>query len=665
MRLSARKLLAIPPQELPHEITGDFTLVMDDGEIQTNAKETIISSYFWEYHRKYKKLPLKVKHHLHPHLKGKRLKNKTHLSLLSAIVDDWYQCYDTNKVSDIDHTEDKLKMLKIGYDATNLYYNNVSTLASRYVTSVDITDITDIINHPKVKSIRTNGNYSQKGIQEIHRQVLDTILNDPDLKDNNTASLLRSGLVKDSQLLQCIGPYGYPKDIDDYIFPEPIKKGFCEGFVDFYDSLTESRSASMALHFSKSHLSKVEYFSRKAQLIGMNFATIHRGDCGSKHYLPWEVRNIQDVRSMTGVYYLDDQTKKLVMIHGNETDLIGQVLKIRTIIGCIHPDPNGACATCFGGLSRNIIHGTNIGQQVGVTLASQNSQNVLSTKHVIQSAVASSLMISGNQIKFFTLTDDKQGYKLSPYLEKEELKLTIPSRSMLSITKIQNIVDLDKISIFRATDIRQVKMTYMDRTNKADPLLKTELVILEYQSRHAHGSRALLKYIRNGHLNIDSKGDYEIPLVDWNDEDPIFICPEKQFSTVNYSKGIEGILESRVKLKNQRDQTSPIDFIKELTDYIAIKMNLPLSVLIGIAYSAMIVSAKDGDYSMPKPWTDSGVGVMLETMTHRSLGPYMAFQTQDKVLTNPLSFTNTNRLDHLFDYMLLPREVMKYRIYDK
>ena len=68
---------------------------------------------------------------------------------------------------------------------------------------------------------------------------------------------------------------------------------------------------------------------------------------------------------------------------------------------------------------------------------------------------------------------------------------------------------------------------------------------------------------------------------------------------------------------------------------------------------------------MPKPWTDSGVGVMLETMTHRSLGPYMAFQTQDKVLTNPLSFTNTNRLDHLFDYMLLPREVMKYRIYGK
>ena len=673
MRILARKLLTIPADELHQHITGEFTLLMDDGEIATNAKETIISRYFWDIHNKYPELPLKIKHHIHYHLNGKKLKNKTHTKVISAIADDWYSQYEHLSLMDERaFTDLKLDMLKFQYKATNNYYNGLIKLARTHTVSLDITDIVNIINNPKIKKIRAEGDYSQSGVKQIHKDILEEILNDEELSKNNIAHLLRAGLIKDSQLCQCIGPYGYPKDIDNYIFHYPIKRGFAEGFLDFYDSLTESRSASTSLHYAKSHLSNVEYFSRKAQLNGMNATTIHPGDCGSTQYIPWEIRNEKDLEILEGIYYLDETPSKniadvakppqLKYIVGDEMHLIDRVINIRYVAGCMHPDPNGFCSTCFGRLSRNAIQGTVIGQQVCATLGGQVTQTVLSTKHVLTTAIASALKLIGNQTKFFVLSDHDQGYKLSPRFSKKDMKIIIPKSSMLSITQITNTIDLDKASISRITDISEIKIEYPAKVGDEDAVIQDD-VRLEYQGRRMHASREMLKYIRNNHLSLDERNNYVVDMSDWDYNKDLFLCLEKQFSTVDFSKGIENILESKMVNKSKRDNQTPADFIKEFVDYVSTRITLPLSVLMTIAYSAMIVSRKNGDYALPKPWTEASIGMLDDTMAHRSLGVLMAFQGQAKVLTRAESFVNTNRLDHVFDYMLLPQEVEKYKTF--
>jgi hypothetical protein len=38
-------------EELIERLSGSFILVFDDGELVTNYKETIYSSFIWDYHR--------------------------------------------------------------------------------------------------------------------------------------------------------------------------------------------------------------------------------------------------------------------------------------------------------------------------------------------------------------------------------------------------------------------------------------------------------------------------------------------------------------------------------------------------------------------------------------------------------------------------------------
>ena len=654
MKILARKLLDIPPSELSGWLTGNFTLVFDDGELETGTKETILSSFFWEYHRRYKELRLLKEHHLSTHLKGKRLKNKSHLSLISTITNEWYRVFEPKYTNN-----DKLDMLHIAYSATNDYYNYIATKLTRYATSIDITDLVSIIDHEKIIKLKEDANYSQQGIKDLHKEIINTVIEDPVLSTNPIARLLRSGLIKDLQLVQCIGPFGYPKDIDDYIFKKPIKRGYIEGFRGFYDSLTESRTASTSLHLSKSHLKKVEYFSRKAQLVGMNMKTIHKGDCGSTNYVPWEVINPKELRLLEGVYYLNDK-QELSCVSKNDTHLLGSIILTRHISGCNHPDPSGYCEVCFGRISRNIIEGTVIGQQTGVTMASENTQKVLSTKHVITSGLAMKIVLKDNQGKFFKVSPDGMGYMLNPLLNKKGLKITIDHSSMLNLTSILHVKDISKISPSRVTDISDVRVTYLPK-GKEDYV--HEDVTLEFQARRAHATREFLEYMKNeSKWEINARGHYEINLDDWNDTLVMFKTVEKQFSTVDFSKGISELLESKAELADIRNNTSPIEFAKEFSSYISSEMNIPIPVLSAISYSYSIVNRNNPDYSLPKPWTRKGIGVLKEIMPYRSLGAAMAYQEQNELLMNPDTFLITNRPDHVFDYMLLPQYVIKHTI---
>jgi hypothetical protein len=113
-------------------------------------------------------------------------------------------------------------------------------------------------------------------------------------------------------------------------------------------------------------------------------------------------------------------------------------------------------------------------------------------------------------------------------------------------------------------------------------------------------------------------------------------------------------------MQDRDKNVRPDDALIELYDLVNSKLDVNLTVLDVVLYEAMIVSAEDGDYSLPKPWTDEGLGVMSLSMLSRSLSATMAFEDHREAITDPISFISTNRMDHPFDVALCPREVFEH-----
>lgn len=125
-------------------------------------------------------------------------------------------------------------------------------------------------------------------------------------------------------------------------------------------------------------------------------------------------------------------------------------------------------------------------------------------------------------------------------------------------------------------------------------------------------------------------------------------------------KEIASALESSIGELYERDNiVSPDAALVELFDIVNSKLSINLAVLDVVLYASMIVSAERKDYSLPKPWTDCGMGVMRKTMDGRSLSTTMAFQGHREVFLSPDSYIDTNRPDGVFDGLILPQDVFK------
>ena len=130
----------------------------------------------------------------------------------------------------------------------------------------------------------------------------------------------------------------------------------------------------------------------------------------------------------------------------------------------------------------------------------------------------------------------------------------------------------------------------------------------------------------------------------------------------DHSRDIAMMLESRVEELQQRDKgVSPDAFLGDFFDLVNDKLNVNLAVIEVIVYAVMIVSAEDGDYSLPKPWTDCGLGVMKDTIKNRSGAVAMAYEGHREFIVNPTSYTTSNRTDHPMDGILMPAQVFPHQ----
>jgi len=418
LKMKARDLLQFTPDELWELLCEDHILMFDDGEIHCTWRETIYSSYAWAFHREFPETPMLKAHHIRSILDGKRPGPSSHLRLLEACMWSSHDAYQGNQ----DGVAIRDYMSRRIYEITNEIYVQLSLRAEDHVQSLDIKNFSHVLRHPEIKARRALTEPTGRSIEESNAFIKNALMKWKDFDNNTLALALRSKLVNDNQALQCVGHRGFITDGDSNLFRTPVLRCYAEGIRLLHDSLIESRSATKALLFSKAPLQAAEYFSRRLQLMSQVVKNLHHCDCGTTKYMLWHIRprvveNNEvvfpgDLQHLVGMNYItEDGSLKAITI--NDKHLIGTTVKLRTVIHCAHPDPNGVCSTCFGELSLSIPANTNLGQMCCTSLAQKSSQSVLSVKHLDGSAAVDWIVLDDLQRNYMRVSADGSSYVLS------------------------------------------------------------------------------------------------------------------------------------------------------------------------------------------------------------------------------------------------------------
>lgn len=648
-KMHARDINKMSKEELWDLQDGPIEVVFDDGTVQANARTTILSAYFWKFYQRYPKAPMLKETHLGDRYFG----GKIIIDMLTQVLFTTYFSY-AERGEDLDLEE----MAAIAYEIVNDVYNDFTMNCEEYVTTLDIEHMIDVIDHPLIKDAKKGMLPTQASIKKVHGVIKDVLMGEhPDMEDNPMAIIAKMGLVSMDQLIQCVGPRGFITDIDSNTFREPVMRGYIEGLVNLYDLLIESRSASKSLMMAKDPLAESEYHNRKQQLSANVVQNLHKGDCGSERYAQYRLR-ASDLPAWAGKYYVDEETGKLRVLKKTDRHMAGQMIRYRTVPFCQHPDPAGVCTTCFGTLGDTIPRDTNLGHVAATVFCEIISQLILSVKHLDGSSTVEEVRISEYDRRFLEVRDNPQQMYLTAEMLRSKVKLRMVGAEAKYLSDVHFVASADQLPITRVTELTDIALMIDNGT----PEVEKQVIPVQQGGRLASLTHHMLAHVKQHGWEILASGDVEIDLTNWSGDEPVFELPLKHVNMMDYMKRIEAFLRStdaQERKKQGVTQRVLADFddvsaaIAELHEMVSTKLMVPVSYLETLIYSCMVRDLEKHDHRLPKNFEKPQFGTYNDNMTYRSATGVMAYQGQDRFLTNLASYTIRTRPDHVLDELLI------------
>jgi len=665
MIIPARNIVNLPIEECWDTLTGVFTIRFDDGDYEVNEKTTLYSRYAWEFHRAYPGAPIKMSHHLKKMLNGRRVSPSTHLSLIKTVLWDVYDYHCELIPSEQERRQLRFDMAKMAYEVTNMMYNDMSYRLEEYVISLDVVDFIKVLQTPAMVEMESRLEPTEASITGAYSTISSVLRDTPEMLLSPISKMIRSNLISEKQLHQCLGPRGFLTDTNSDRFAHPILSGYIHGIRSIHDNMIESRSASKSMEFAKEPLQTAEYFSRRLQFVSQAVETLHHEDCGSTKYLGWYVRGREvvdgevtyegDLSQIVGKNYMDDDGV-LKTVKETDTHLVGRKINMRSVFNCFHPDPSGVCRVCFGKISDSIPDNTNLGQLCATYVTQQSSQAVLSVKHLDGTATVEPAILTQEDQKFLQVVGGGNSYKLSDRLKGNKISIIVKASEVKNLTDVLEIDDILKLQTPRVTEIKAISVQVT-----TDKMIYDQEIQVNEKRRLSSFTHDMLRHVREKKWTYDQHGNVVIDMDGWDFEKSILTLPLRTFNMSDHSREIAVMIESCVEDTEKRDNfMSPASLLVDLFTLVNEKLNVNLAILEVVLYAAMIVSAEENDYALPKPWGKQGMGVMRLTMDYRNLAPRMAYERHGEIITNPATYLLPNRFEHIFDGLIMPREVTQY-----
>lgn len=649
--IDARDVANMTEDEVFALPSSGINMTFSDGMMMVTRPDTIYSWYLWLVFRRYPDTPILMEHHL----AGATVTPKSHLDILAKIRIAAVKAYSDGDFETVPGINATI------YDATEDLYNGMTVRLEEYITSISILDFMDIHFHPRIKAIndalKSNEHLTNNQINQGHKDIMDILSTDDSLINNPVARAAKHNLVKSGQIMQCISSRGFVTDVDNHRFSKPIKTGYVEGMSTYTEYATESRTATTAEFMTATPMQQSEYLNRLLQMSTSVVKRVHPGDCGSRDFINITVDTKDKLKDMEGVHYFTLDGERVIA--ADDTGLIGNILKIRTIFTCKHEDRYGVCATCYGDLAYNLVLTDNIGHTAAVEQQSDQSQLILSHKHHTNSAGSRDFTLSPEAQRYLTRQVENPNNIYLQKFKKASVNIVVFIDEGRSLDDLKHLENLNSVAPERMAHL--TCMGFMVKQSNGEET--RELVSVKADTRTASFSIEALTHIHKHGWTVNSEGSYVINMDEWDVEQPLLTLPEEQFSTVEYSNTIRKFVKgtSGPKKPKPTDLKTIVhyeDVAKALAafhDLVALKLHVNFSHLAVILYATRSADIELGDYNLPFP-TDRRGGDFTkhhEKMKNGNIAAAMAYEEQTSTLFNPRSYLFKKRPTHEFDHILL------------
>lgn len=672
-RYSARKMLAYSTEQLKGMLNGTFTVLFEDGkELQMGSEEVIFCSHFWDIHRQLPWVPIISAHTVQAVTKNGLLNASTHIRLAERIF--WF-VMDTAAQKGIEMGPTQVDGLnEVIYRKSNDLYNYACTELEAEVASTDLDDYYELLTYPPIKAVLDGLEPSEASISQTYASITSILMNDPGLEDNPLIISARAGMVKMSQLLQCIVCRGYVTDIDSMIFPEPSMGSFVSGYKDWYSLLIDTRTAAKSLFFSAKLLRMTEYNSRKLQILCQSVQRLYPGDCGSTNYMHFKIKPDEfkpdgtlqrkgDLERFAGKYFLNEETGQLQELKPTDSQYLGKVLKFRSVLGgCQHPDPHGVCTVCFSSMGVIVPEHTNIGYMLVAALMQILSQSILSVKHIDSTSSSAPVALNAHQKMYLEVNATGKAYHFNRNLVGKKISLVISEDQIPTIASLQNITDFRTIVPDHFSELNMTLLTISDDDGYSSSEGGIPLD-LSNERRNAFFTPEALSYIKTKGWNRNDRKQIEIDFSDWDNSQPFAALPQRHFNNADHAKDIADLIQGRSGTRDDRDKRrqegSVIGYFYDLYSMVNSRLDVPACVLELIVYGASIRDSAKGDYRLPRAGTSSEMGLLNATVPNRSMGAAMCFEQHVRNLFQSTQGFDPKRTStHPMDVFITPQEAV-------
>jgi hypothetical protein len=586
---------------------------------------------------------------------GRTMNKDLYLELMSKV---FFQCYTDNESLSVCRES----LMGLLYEISNKIHNLIAgSKMSAYVTTFSVLDLIGVMDHPRIKEsymdLKPTDQIQTTRIEDTYSVIEDVIKNDPEMNKNFLAFAVRCKLVDMAQAKQMVGPRGRPTDSDNFVFTKtPILRSFTHGLIELVDSLTESRSGAKAQWYQKTPMEKSEYLNRTVQLLAMTLANLHMTDCGTKGFIYMTV-NKDKPDSLLGMRMIQEDGVQKYLKPSDIKQLHGKTIKLRSILKCQHPDPEGVCAACYGALALSIPAGTNIGYTSSSTVLGAVGQDLLSTKHLVVSADGAETSFGDDAGKWFMSSGDGNSFLLSSLFRKDKINFIIPSATcnLLDILHVENVNVLQKnlITQFSSLIFEKILPTGTVEYHEHQLNLNNNSAYLTFEA---------LNHIKTHGFTLGTNSDYVVSLENWDYSLPFFEIPNKQYSTIDFmlslTRAITGAttVGSKDNKRGSRivDYNTPEEALVFLFNLINSRLDVSLSHVSVIIYVLMCADPENKDFSLPRKGAPNKLVPFTKVMRSRSMSAFLAYEKQYKPLTTPGMYIIKNRPPHPMDSIFIP-----------
>lgn len=646
---TAREIAAMSDEELNSLPEGGLLVKYDDGVVvKSKTFKTIYVAPIWEFIVKHGG-KLVQKHSLCRMVNGEYIESlytsSTHLSLCENAFWDTFYSGEASPKRFWEMSEDI-------YLATNRIYNFNTIYDGRYMSTMSLEDVIEVMRHPKIRQYKKDWLEGKISIEECHDNCYHVLETDTEyFKDNDIHMSVRAKLLSKTQVKQMIGPRGNVPDVNGEAYPHVIEAGYYERLNYAYDSIVDSKSASIGLYMQGGPLEDSEYNNRCCQLGCSFIRRVEYRDCGTSEVFPTYIKSKEMLRHISGKNIVikpeGNQAEaklskgKIHTISKHDNHLIGTTVYVRATPGCMEEEQGVVCSTCLGQTSFLVPPKASPGHVLIIDPLGQISQEMLSVKHVLSNVIALILDIDKYAAKYIKLHDEnKFVVMLRKELNFEKMYLRVAHAEARYLSDLDRVDDAGNINVTAISDISQMAIiTRGDLGQNADICVIDTAV----SGVGSCFTPEALRYIKDTGWNI--VGDsIEFDLSGWDHEQPLLVTKRVSKDvkeTLNQFKAFIDPAKSHKKSakrlipKNILECETVSEAISELHELLNLRLNVSY-VQVEMFIKALM--SKPNSWLFPKGNEDFRFITLDESLRNRSGFISLGYERQCMYVANPSTF---------------------------